>query len=96
MGEIAMSDSRRFAFVCSGSVYEFEGVQFELGYPIGPWPVHENSEPYEADDEGFPEGLGAEFFELYERFDKLSEEEKEEHCIVRGGCRPLVIGGSNE
>lgn len=66
-------------FFCTASVYEYEGVRFELSWPVGPWPVDDVGNP--AEDEP-----GNDFWALVDEFMALSKEEQARHCVVGGGC----------
>lgn len=67
-------------FICSPVCYEFEGVVFEIPKMIGPWPLKKDGEPKKR--------AGKKFYDMYKRFDALSDVEKEK-CKLGGGCTLL-------
>jgi hypothetical protein len=62
-------------FLDAPKVYRFEGVLFEVGYP-GPWPLTKDGTPKTR--------VPGSFWELFKRFDKLSDEQKEEYRVGGG------------
>ena len=65
------------AILCRPKLYEFEGVRFEVSITGEPFPLKKDGEPMQR--------AGKKFYELYNRFDAMTPEEKESHRIG-GGC----------
>lgn len=63
--------------MCGPKVYEFEGVKFEYSDYNGPYPLKKNGDPKMNPDR--------KFYDLFDRFNKLTEEEKKKRRIG-GGC----------
>ena len=57
------------------SFYEFEGWIFEYSRtkPFGPWPCNKDLEPRKR--------AGSKFYQIFERFIALDEDEQEKHRI---------------
>lgn len=66
-------------FICGPSLYKFEGWFFELHSYCGPWPLCKDGE--------LRKRAGRVFWKVWERFNALSNEEKEQHLIEKGGCQ---------
>lgn len=66
-------------FICSISIYEYQGWIFEYGY-CGPWPLTKELEPCKR--------AGNKFYAVIAEFDKLSDDEKRKHRIG-GGCEVI-------
>ena len=64
-------------FICGPRIYEFGGWLFEVNACCGPWPLKKNGDPRER--------AGMVFWKIFEKFDKLSKEDKRKHR-VGGGC----------
>jgi hypothetical protein len=69
--------------MCLAQVYEFEGVQFEIARWGEPIRLRKDGEPYKRQSNAF--------FDLYDRFCALSDEEKQA-CKICGGCYSFDIG----
>lgn len=67
-------------FICGPRLYEFEGWFFEVHSYCGPWPLKK--------DGALRKRAGKVFFDIFDRFSKLSKEEQEKHR-VGGGCIPF-------
>lgn len=65
-------------FLCSGGLYEFEGITIEIPFTGGPWPLKDDGSPYQRLSLGMITNLN--------RFCALSDKEREEYR-VGGGCR---------
>ena len=75
--------SKIVGFMCSfGNVYRYAGWLFEYGCVNGPWPLCQDGE--------LRKRAGRKFWRMWERFDKLSDEEKAAYCVHEGGCVPIV------
>lgn len=72
---------KQVGFMCGPRIYKFEGWFFEVHKWCGPWPLKKDGE--------LRQRAGKKFFGMYERFNKLSDEEKDE-CRVGGGCVPIM------
>ena len=59
----------------AGPFYHFEGVLFEVHRYAGPILLNDNGEPSKR-------VMGPSFFKMWERFNKLSEEEKKKYLAV--------------
>lgn len=68
-------------FICGPSVYQYEGWVFEMHSYIGPHPLTKQGSPYRR--------VPMKFYNMYERWDTLTEEEKENTRLHKGGCVPL-------
>jgi len=64
-------------FLCGPRIYKYDGWDFEIHSFCGPWPLKKNGDPCKR--------AGRIFYKMWERFDKLSEEEKVKYCLG-GGC----------
>lgn len=62
-------------FLDGPKVYEYEGVSFEVGYP-GPYPLTKDGTPKTR--------IPGSFWELFKRFDKLSDNGKAEYRVGGG------------
>lgn len=69
-------------FLCGPRLYEYDGWFFEVSIPSGPWPLKKDGE--------LRKRAGDKFYSMFERFDNLSDEEKEKHR-AGGGCVPLGL-----
>ena len=67
-------------FLCGPRLYEYEGWFFEVNACSGPWPLKKDGE--------LRARAGNVFYTMYEKFSKLSKEEKLKYR-VGGGCIPL-------
>ena len=65
------------AFLCGPHIYKFEEVIFELHYWCGPHPLKKDGSPKKK--------VGKRFYDLYDRFSALSDNEKVA-CHISGGC----------
>jgi hypothetical protein len=82
-----MVDCRRFlneemimeihGYICGPRLYEFDGWFFELSGYGGPWPLRKDGE--------LRKRAGRKFWEMWTRFDALTEAEQEAFR-VGGGC----------
>lgn len=63
--------------ICSPRLYEYEGHLFEFSGYNGPWPCKK--------DGSLMKNITKDFWDMWERFDKLTEEEKQKFR-VGGGC----------
>lgn len=68
-------------WMCGHSIYEYEGWLFEYSIGSGPWPLKKDGEPRKR--------AGKKFYKMFDRFDKLPDEEQAKYR-VGGGCVPLV------
>lgn len=59
-------------------IYKFEGTTFEFHHFCGPCPLNEDGDPIEP----IPE----DFWNLFDRWNKLTQEEKEKTQTQKGGC----------
>ena len=64
--------------ICMPSIFEYKNCKFEVHSYFGPCPLDENDIPYVD--------IPDEFWDLYDEFSSLSEEEKESRRIQKGGC----------
>ena len=65
-------------FMCSTSVYEYEGWLFEYNpYTVGPWPLTKGGEHRKR--------AGEKFWNMFSKWAKLTDEEQDE-THVSGGC----------
>ena len=62
-----------------GNVYQFEGWTFEVHSYCGPHPLNKDGELRATPP-------GRKFWAMWDRFDALSDEEKEACLVDRGGC----------
>ena len=70
-------------FLCGPRIYTFEGWTFEdAGMAAGPWPLKKNGDPREK--------AGRQFYQMWGRFYKLSDEEKEK-LRLGGGCKMIKL-----
>lgn len=67
-------------FICGPRLYEFDGWFFEIHAWCGPWPLKKDGEPRKR--------AGRVFWSVYDKFYKLTDEEKQSYR-VGGGCIPL-------
>ena len=79
-----MKEKQRSWLCLGGNVYEFEGVRFEWHRYSGPWPIDANGNPLDE----LPDG----FWQMVDRFQQLSADEKAGCLVARGGCIPLMLG----
>jgi hypothetical protein len=64
-------------WLCSGKIFTYKGVTFEIPGIGAPWPLKKNGDPRAR--------AGKVFYRLIDEFKNLSEEEKKS-CRVGGGC----------
>lgn len=64
-------------FLCGPRLYEYGGWFFEVSASSGPWPLKKDGDPRER--------AGNVFYTMYDKFDKLTKEEKLKYR-VGGGC----------
>ena len=64
-------------FICGPRLYEFEGWFFEVSACSGPWPLKKDHDPRKR--------AGIVFYNMYDRFNKLTDKEKLTYR-VGGGC----------
>ena len=69
--------------MCIANQYEYEGVMFEIARGGEPFRLRKDGEPRKRN--------GKAFYDLYDRFRALSEEEKQA-CKIQGGCYRFEIG----
>ena len=69
--------------MCIANQYEHEGVRFEIMRGGEPIRLRKDGEPYKR--------MGKAFYDLYDRFRTLTEEEKQA-CKIRGGCYRFYSG----
>jgi len=67
-------------FICGPRIYEFEGWCFEWHACSGPWPMKKDGE--------LRKRAGRTFYNMVERFCKLSKADREKYR-VGGGCVPI-------
>ena len=77
-------DDTMTGFICTATVYEFEGLRFEFGGYCGPYPLDDNGDPVNEEPT-------AAFWSLIERFEALQESEREACRVIRGGCIPFEV-----
>ena len=73
--------TERIGYFCGPSVYEWGGFTFEVHSYFGPWPLRKDGEPRVYAPKGF--------WDVWEKFDALSREEKDAAMVHQGGCRPI-------
>lgn len=64
-------------WICGPRLYEFDGWFFEYNMSSGPWPLKKDGE--------LRKRAGKKFYDMFERFDKLTPEVKNVHR-AGGGC----------
>ena len=64
--------------ICTARVYKFEDWLFEVPAHSSPWPLKRDGEPRAR--------AGRKFWEMYDKFSKLSDEEKKQYIFTDGGC----------
>ena len=69
--------------MCIANQYEYEGVLFEIARGGEPLKLKKDGDPYKR--------MSNAFYDLYDRFSELSEEEKQA-CKIRGGCFRFETG----
>ena len=68
-------------FICSAPVYEYDGWLFEFSeYHHMPWPLKKDGDARKR--------AGRKFYEMFEKFLSLPEDQQHE-CRIGGGCQPL-------
>ena len=75
LGEVSLMNAT--GFLCGPRLYEFEGWFFEDHAYCGPWPLRKDAE--------LRKRAGRTFYAVYDRFNKLSKEDKQKYR-VGGGC----------
>ena len=65
--------------LCGPSIYEYEGWLFEFSYMNGPWPLKKKCHSPK-------ERAGKKFWNMWKRFDKLEQIEKDKFMFHKGGC----------
>lgn len=73
------------AIFCGPRIYEYEGWLFEVHSYCGPWPLKKNGDPRKY--------AGRRFWEMFSRFDKLSNAELAQYR-VGGGCTSLTTAST--
>jgi len=74
-------DREPTGFICGPKLYKFEGWFFQYHpWTSGPWPLKKDGDPRER--------AGKVFYDVFNRFDALSDLEKKKHR-VGGGCVQL-------
>ena len=69
-------------FLDGPKIYEYEAVLFEVGYS-GPCPLTKDGTPKKR--------IPGSFWELFERFDKLSDKQKEDYRVGGGS---MILNGN--
>lgn len=69
--------------MCIANQYEYEGVRFEIARGGEPLKLKKDGDPYKR--------MSTAFYDLYDRFSELSDEEKKAFKI-RGGCFRFETG----
>jgi len=67
-------------FMCSTPIFEYDGWIFEYGYSSGPWPLTKQYELRKC--------AGAKFWEMFSRWNKLTDKEKYA-TRIGGGCERI-------
>ena len=67
--------------MCGTPIYEYEGWLFEWHSYMGPYPLDKNLEPKKR--------VGEKFWEMFNRFYALSDEEQKKYKIG-GGCKRIL------
>jgi hypothetical protein len=68
-------------FTCGPAVYEYKGILFEFHSWIGPWPLRKDLNPKKY--------AGHKFWDMWEEWITLSNEERLACRINKGGCQRI-------